>query len=865
MPEQKHTSDNAVVPVIDTLDSSPGIGRFLVFGILLCLGISIVGILGKEKLGETVYLAILGVFAMVGIFFLFTLVLGMVKISSRQYASDFVNDLLLDMDTGIVVTDKEGRVQYSNRAYAELLGFKDAADITSIETVFSKHMEATDTVYRMANAISSGKSYVEEVRLGSGLFSEEEGSRWFRINARQMSPEGQSTSYNVWQITDVTKDRMGQELAFQQLQDAVHYLDHAPAGFMASDDAGRLIYINATLADWLGLDLAHFQAGEMRLRDLISADNLALLNTISPEGSSATTKVLDLDMVKTDDDTLPVRLFYKTAVTADGAPGNTRTLVLNRSTEVGTEDSLRDAEIRFSRFFNSTPVAIAGANANGQIIRTNVPFEKMFGSVMSKNNSASGMQYLDMVTSEDEEGLRKPFEDALAGKADIKPVDLPMNGDDNRFIRFFVSHVADAGSEGKNSDGEERVIIYATEITEQRALESNVAKGQKMQAVGQLAGGIAHDFNNVLTAIIGFSDLLLNNHKQSDPSFQDIMNIKQNANRAASLVRQLLAFSRRQTLRPQVLHLSDVLFDLRMLLDRLLGEKVKLNITHGRDLWPIKADISQLEQVIVNLVVNARDAMGDNGELQIRTRNVTEADCEEKYSKYQEFETGEYVVIEVEDQGVGMSAEVLDKIFEPFFSTKEVGKGTGLGLSTVYGIVKQTGGYIYPESEEGVGTTFHVFLPRHIPSEQEISDAAQEVIEQKEEPAKDLTGNATILLVEDEDAVRAFGSRALTARGYEVHEAASGVEALEVMEDFGDEIDLVVSDVVMPEMDGPTLLGELRKTYPDLKFIFVSGYAEEAFAKNLPEEEREKFGFLPKPFSLKQLATTVKEMLESDQ
>jgi len=865
MPEQKQSTEQSVSPVIDTLESSPSISRFLVFGILLCLGIAIVGVLGKERLGDIFYVSILGVFAMIGIFFLFSLILGMVKISSRQNASDLTNQLLVDMDTGIVVTDTDGRVKYSNKAYADLLGFKEASDITSVEAVFSKHSEATDVIYRMVNAIKSGKPHVEEVRLSSGLQSQDEGSRWFRLNAREMKPHDQSGTLTVWQITDVTRDRISQELAFQQLQDAVQYLDHAPAGFMASDEQGRLVYINATLADWLGLDLAHFQPGEMRLRDLISADNLALLNTISPEGTSATTKVLDLDMVKSDDTMLPARLFYKTALTADGAPGNTRTLVLNRSTEVGDTDSLRDAETRFSRFFNSTPVAIAGINADGRIIRTNVPFEKMFSSIVAKKDGSSGLQYVDMVSQEDSDALRSPFEDAISGKGDIKPVDLHLNGDENRFIRFFVSHVADAGSEPANSEGEERVIIYAMEITEQRALESNFAKGQKMQAVGQLAGGIAHDFNNVLTAIIGFSDLLLNNHKPSDPSFQDIMNIKQNANRAASLVRQLLAFSRRQTLRPQVLHLSDVLFDLRMLLDRLLGEKIKLQVTHGRDLWPIKADISQLEQVIVNLVVNARDAMDDKGELQIRTLNINEEDCKKNYPDYQEFEAGEYVLIEVQDKGTGMSSEVLDKIFEPFFSTKEVGKGTGLGLSTVYGIVKQTGGFIYPESEEGVGTTFRVFLPRHIVTEKEIAEAEQESKQQKEEPAKDLTGNATILLVEDEDAVRAFGSRALTARGYEVHEAASGVEALEVMEDYGDEIDLVVSDVVMPEMDGPTLLGELRKTYPDLNFIFVSGYAEEAFAKNLPEEEREKFGFLPKPFSLKQLATTVKEMLESDQ
>ena len=381
-----------------------------------------------------------------------------------------------------------------------------------------------------------------------------------------------------------------------------------------------------------------------------------------------------------------------------------------------------------------------------------------------------------------------------------------------------------------------------------------------MQAVGQLAGGIAHDFNNVLTAIIGFSDLLLASHKPSDPSFQDIMNIKQNANRAASLVRQLLAFSRRQTLRPQVLQMADVLSDLRMLLDRLVGDRITLNVKHGRDLWPVKADVSQLEQVLVNLVVNARDAMEEEGYLEIKTRNITEEECAASFD-FSELVSADYVLIEVVDEGSGMSQDVLDKIFEPFFSTKEVGKGTGLGLSTVYGIVKQTGGFIYPESTEGKGTTFRVFLPRFVPGE-ESEEAEADVEARPEEPAKDLTGNSTILLVEDEDAVRAFGSRALISRGYEVHEAVSGVEALEIMEEHGDEIDLVVSDVVMPEMDGPTLLGELRKSYPDLKFIFVSGYAEEAFAKNLPEGEQGKFGFLPKPFSLKQLASTVKDMLE---
>jgi two-component system cell cycle sensor histidine kinase/response regulator CckA len=341
------------------------------------------------------------------------------------------------------------------------------------------------------------------------------------------------------------------------------------------------------------------------------------------------------------------------------------------------------------------------------------------------------------------------------------------------------------------------------------------------------------------------------------------MNIKQNANRAASLVRQLLAFSRRQTLRPQVIQLGDVLSDLRMLLARLLGENVELQVVHGRDIWPVKVDLSQFEQVVVNLAVNARDAMPEGGRLYIRTSNVDAAMVAKRYSQ-REMPAADYVLLEVEDEGTGMSADVMEKIFEPFFSTKEVGKGTGLGLSTVYGIVKQTGGYIYVASEPGRGTTFSVFLPRHVATASEVQAAAEQMSPdaEKEKP-RDLTGNAVVLLVEDEDAVRAFASRALMSRGYKVHEASSGAEAIEIYAELGSQIDLVVSDVVMPEMDGPTLFRELRKQRPELKFIFMSGYAEDAFARNLPESERQGFGFLPKPFSLKQLATAVKDALEA--
>jgi two-component system cell cycle sensor histidine kinase/response regulator CckA len=387
------------------------------------------------------------------------------------------------------------------------------------------------------------------------------------------------------------------------------------------------------------------------------------------------------------------------------------------------------------------------------------------------------------------------------------------------------------------------------------------------------------------------TDFLLNAHKPTDPSFQDIMQIRQNANRAASLVRQLLAFSRKQTLRPQVLDLGERLVDLTIMLRRLIGEKVKLEVKHDRDLWPVKADISQFEQVVVNLAVNARDAMPDGGKLDIRTANVNSAEAARL--QYKGMPAADYVQVEVADTGTGIPAEIIDKIFDPFFSTKEVGKGTGLGLSTVYGIVKQTGGFIYPDSKPGKGTTFRIFLPRHVPSEAEepldapllVDDdvidsaplapaapiapakpavaarTAQTAAKKPAVAAADLTGQGTILLVEDEEGLRALNARGLKSRGYSVLEAGNGVEAIEVLAENGGKVDLVVSDVVMPEMDGPTLLKELRKRNPTLKIIFVSGYAEEAFSKSLPEGEQ--FSFLPKPFTLKQLVGAVKETMSA--
>jgi len=837
--------------------------RMLILGLVL-IGTAAFYFIFRDSLGNPFLIGLLGILAMIGVFYLFASVMGLVAFGMQAESDELSRAFMDSLPVGTVVTDAKGRIVYANRAYAEVMGVSEPGEIRSIENVLSDDAEASDAIYRIANAVRDGVADQQELRLSRPLDPRHApGAVWYRVGARpfRAAARGQGPLF-AWQIGDISRERAEQEQFFQDLQQAIDHLDKAPAGFFSTDAAGRLVYVNATLAEWLGVDLTTFTPGALRISDIVAGNGMALLNSIRSEPGTSRTSVIDLDLAKSDGRSLAVRFYHRVSTLRDGSHGPSRTIVLNRAEGGDASAALRAAEVRFTRFFNSAPMAIAAVDAEGRVLRTNARFLDLFSSVVDRDALDRRIRLETLVHQRDREAFARALSSAFKGQAVIAPVDTVLP-DDEHHVRFYMSPVSDFGTE----QAEEAAIVSAVDTTEQKALEAQMAQSQKMQAVGQLAGGIAHDFNNVLTAIIMASDLLLTNHRPSDPFFPDIMNIKQNANRAASLVRQLLAFSRRQTLRPEVLVLTDVLADLRMLLVRLVGSDVTLKIDHGRDLWPVKVDLGQFEQVIVNLAVNARDAMPGGGMLTIRTSNLSSA--ESARFSYRGFEPSDYVMVEVEDSGTGIPADILDKIFEPFFTTKEVGKGTGLGLSMVYGIIKQTGGSIYCDSQVGEGTTFRIFLPRHVEDDKALPTdaggepaavAANAEAERKIARSRDLSGSATVLLVEDEDAVRMAGVRALQSRGYTVHAATSGIEALEIMRELPEPVDIVVSDVVMPEMDGPTLLRELRREHPDIKFIFVSGYAEDAFAKNLPADA--KFGFLPKPFSLKQLATAVKEMLE---
>ena len=815
-------------------------GPVKVAAALFCAG-AIAALLLVSGMTDQVVLGSLSLLAIVGVFALFSTAAGFLRFADKASSDEFYRLAVETESDGIQITAGDGSTLIANQAFRAFLSDGATSRTGTLEERLAAEPQAAEALYRLMRAVDKQQAHVEEFRV-RWTASAARPTQWLRLSVTPVAASGQHerAPLSLWRLTDITLERAREQEVTHGLEAVLAHYDTMPVGYMSLTSDNRIEYLNTTLANWLGTSAGGLKT-RLQLSDVAPSETVELFETARTAGDGKLIE-LDFDLAKEDGTWLPVRALMQAP-----SEGAVPVLILNRDAEgrSGTDETA--AALRLSRFMQAAPIGLATLDRDGKIVSSNAALARM----LDAPSNLAGRPAIDLLptgcSDEQRSELVKALKRGVEGRSSVQPVDLTFGPEGQEARRVYVRTIANAESAG------EIAALYMIDATEQKALEQKFAQSHKMEAVGKLAGGIAHDFNNVLTAIIGFSDLLLQTHRPTDAAYKDIMNIKQNANRAAGLVRQLLAFSRRQTLQPEVLQLGDVMTDLSLFLTRLIGEQVDLKIQPGRDLWLVKADRTQFDQVMMNLAVNAKDAMPGGGRLTVRTRNVTERDSLRLAE--QGVAPGEYVLIEVEDTGTGMPPEVMSKIFEPFYSTKEVGKGTGLGLSTVYGIIKQTGGYIFPESIEGKGTIFRVYLPRHVPSEndQPANRGA------KKDKARDLTGSGCVLLVEDEDAVRSFSVRALTRQGYKVLEASTGVEALEVMAEHDGKIDIVVSDVVMPEMDGPTMMKEMLKTDPNLKIIFASGYPDDAFKKNLGENA--VFDFLQKPFTLPQLAEKVKEVL----
>lgn len=782
---------------------------------------------------------------------------------------------------GLLIATWDGVGMYANSAFRDLFFLDDDLGPTNlldkVERALDSQGRSQDVFRKLRAAAADGTPAGGEV-----ICRRQDGKpAWRRLRMEPFGEDGigagageGASRYVQWRAQDITEEK--RQTATRQSAEArrADLLDGLPVGVFSVDGRGRIVYANSCLAKWLGVDRVAM-GGKPFAEFVVSASPVNGGGDEDGDEESQGDHGL-VTLRAADGKEFTASLLQSHRETTDGTLVYTRSILLRDMAwaEDGGAAGLGPAK-RLRFLFDDAPVAIALLDGLGKVMDCNRAFLTLAGA---HRDMVAGRPFAERLLPEDRDVVASALSDVIMGRvrATQTEIRLAAPGGRQAAATLFASRMED---EQGNITG---LVLHFIDTTEQKNLEIQFAQSQKMQAVGQLAGGVAHDFNNLLTAMIGFTDLLLERHGPGDPSFNDLQQIKQNAHRATNLVRQLLAFSRKQNLEPDLLDPEDALNDLSNLLRRLLGETVRLKLEHERGAGRILADRGQFDQVIINLAVNARDAMTEGGPLVIRTFR---RDLERPMQQSGEvIPVGSYLVIEVEDKGTGISKEVLDRIFEPFFSTKEVGQGTGLGLSTVYGIIHQSGGYVTVESHIGKGTTFRLLFPRA--DEDARARRAAAALTDETAPSAtpktkgngtgtgtgkepelplfeaDLTGSETILLVEDEDAVRMFGARALRNKGYKVLEAQNGEVALDVVNGTAPKIDLIISDVVMPGMDGYTLVRQLRERMPEVKVILMSGYAEDAFQDQIDKDET--LHFLPKPFTLKTLVGKVKEILVSE-
>ncbi|MEW5703036.1 MAG: PAS domain-containing protein [Pseudomonadota bacterium] len=741
--------------------------------------------------------------------------------------------------TGRLVTGPAGGIVYANGVFFEMFEVDPNDPLRTLEGRLSG-VDA-ERFRRLRAKAMAGEMASDEIAV-----ADPDGLLWRSLAA---IPIAAMPGYIYWRAEDTTARHEMEQVIHEEQEKLVDFLENAPVGFYSVDENGRFLFVNNQFAEWLGLSASEIVADGRKLHDFVDEQLAPRTPPYNFFGSDAMESRGEIRLKGADK---PFQAFLTQTVVplVEGQGLRTRSVVRNLMPEREWEQALRRSELRFRQFFEEAPIGIAFLDLEMRIVESNAAFRQIAG--FDRGKGREGVPPLkDLVNERDVERLVAQFERVASGIRPTRPIEVRLAGETETVAAFFIRSLEDVTGEAVG------FILHSIDTTEQKRLERQFTQKQKMELVGRLAGGVAHDFNNLLTAMIGNCDLLLLNHGPGDQAFADIMQIKQNANRAANLVRQLLAFSRQQTLQPKILNVTDVLGELTNLLNRLLGERIHLDIVHGQSLGFVKVDQGQFEQVIINLVVNARDAMPEGGTVTIRTSGLANTRYLPTRGDQDAMPPGEYVLIEIEDTGVGISKENLERIFEPFFTTKELGAGTGLGLSTVYGIVRQTGGFIFADSVVSEGTKFSIYLPRH-QSAEAVAGAGAHMPVVAFDPI-DLTGVGTVLLVEDEDAVRLFGARALRKKGYKVLEAKGGSVALDLINNAEEPIDLLITDVVMPELDGPSLVGRVLEKRPDMKVIFISGYAEDSFRDRMGDAAG--LHFLAKPFSLDQLAGKVKEVM----
>lgn len=746
----------------------------------------------------------------------------------------------------VAITDRAGRLVCANDLYAQWFGIHVAPPRLPVDADSAEQLLAA-----ARSAWRDGSGEAGEVVCRDAADEETVIGRW-RARARRA---GRSEDYLVWRLTMLAAHDPVAELA--GLIEGTLGRALAEAGFAAAivEPDGRIRSVSHGFA---------LRATGDAETPLLGREFVSLL------GQDAHDR---LYWARDTRRTAPLTMYYLPVTdperpeVADPAQTPSLLLMVDAGVGIGGSGDVPSAAPHLEALLAGLPLGLAMADRDGRLLFANAAFMRAAG----QEGALPPTWPTDLVVREDKAALSDAVRRFGHGPATSGDVAVRLMGQPEEPVSLSLA--------GVRGLGEAAVLLGLTDTSEEARLKRQVAQATKMQAVGQLAGGVAHDFNNVLTAIIGTCDLMLLRHTPGDSDYDDIQQIRANSNRAASLTRQLLAFSRQQTLRPEVLQLPDIVSEISQMLRRLIGEKIQLVVTHDRDLGPVRADPTQLEQVIVNLVVNARDAMqdfsrrhggeGGAGRLAIATRRVSAADVRAMRSEI--LPIADYTALIVEDTGGGIPPEHLGKIWEPFFTTKEQGKGTGLGLSTVYGIVKQSGGFIFAESEQGApgkpgGTRFTIYLPVHhaLPGE----PIAVTHRPREEAAAVAWAGGGELLLVEDEDTVRAVAERALSRAGYTVTCAVDGDEGLERVRERAESgqtsgqamFDLVVSDVVMPVMDGPAMARAIRQIAPHLPVLFMSGYAEEQLRREI---DIENMYFIPKPFSVQQIAGKVAEVLAS--